>query len=60
MEKKLKITLIKSKSGRIPKHGGTLAALGLEKINQFVIKPDNPQIKGMIKQINYLVKVEEI
>jgi len=60
MEKKLKITLIKSKSGRIPNHCKTISALGLGKINQSVIKPDNPQIRGMIKQINYLVKVEGI
>jgi len=60
MEKKLKITLVKSRFGRIPKHRATIAALGLRKINQSVIKPDNPQIRGMIKQINYLVKVDEI
>jgi len=60
MEKKLKITLIKSKSGRIVNHCKTLSALGLRKINQSVIKPDNPQIRGMIKQIDYLVKVEGI
>ncbi|MEW6608645.1 MAG: 50S ribosomal protein L30 [bacterium] len=60
MEKNLKITLVKSRFGRIPKHCGTLSALGLRKINQTVIKPDNPQIKGMIKQIDYLVKVEKI
>jgi len=60
MEKKLKITLVKSRFGRIPKHRGTISALGLRKINQSVIQPDNPQIRGMIKQIDYLVKVEEV
>lgn len=60
MEKKLKVTLVKSRFGRIPKHCGTISALGLRKINQSVIKPDNPQIRGMVKQIEYLVKVEEI
>ncbi len=60
MEKKLKVTLIKSRFGRVPKHGRTLSALGLRKINQVVVKPDNPQTRGMIQQVDYLVKVEGI
>ncbi len=59
MEKKLKVTLIKSRFGRVPKHRRTLSALGLRKINQVVVKPDNPQIRGMIQQVDYLVKVVE-
>ncbi|MDI6735680.1 MAG: 50S ribosomal protein L30 [bacterium] len=59
MEKKLKITLVKSRFGRVPKHGRTLSALGLRKINQVVVKPDNPQTRGMVKQVDYLVKVVE-
>ncbi|MFH1563102.1 MAG: 50S ribosomal protein L30 [Nitrospirota bacterium] len=60
MEKELKVTLIKSRFGRVPKHCKTIAALGLRKINQTVIKPDNPQTRGMVKKVDYLVKVEEI
>ena len=56
----LKITQIKSAIGYKPKAKLTLAALGLKKINQIVEKTDTPQIRGMIKKINYLIKVEEV
>ena len=56
----LKITQIKSAIGYKPKAKLTLAALGLKKINQSVDKADTPQIRGMIKKIDYLVKVEKV
>lgn len=56
---KLRITLKKSYFGRIPKHRRTLDALGLRRIGTFRIKPDNPQIRGMIHKISYLVEVKE-
>ena len=56
----LKITQIKSAIGYKPKAKRTLTALGLRKINHFVEKTDTPQIRGMIKIIHYLVRVEEI
>ncbi len=56
----LKITLVKSTIGAIPKHKKTVAALGLHKPNTSVEKQDTPAIRGMIKQVNHLVKVEEI
>ena len=56
----LKITQIKSTIGYKPKAKLTLAALGLKKINQTVEKTDTPQIRGMIKKIHYLIKVEEV
>ena len=56
----LKITQIKSAIGYKPKAKLTLAALGLKKINQSVEKTDSPQIRGMIKKIDYLIKVEEV
>ena len=56
----LKITQIKSAIGYKPKAKLTLAALGLKKINQSVKKTDTPQIRGMIKKIDYLIKVEEV
>ncbi len=57
---KLKITQIKSKIGYKPKARATLSALGLKKLHQTVELPDNPSIRGMIQQIEYLLKVEEI
>ena len=56
----LKITQIKSTIGYKPKAKSTLAALGLKKLNQSVEKADTPQIRGMLKKIEYLLKVEEI
>tara|TARA_Y100001970_G_scaffold273874_1_gene372672 strand:- start:360 stop:533 length:174 start_codon:yes stop_codon:yes gene_type:complete len=56
----LKITQIKSAIGYKPKAKSTLAALGLKKLNQTVEKVDTPQIRGMLKKIEYLLKVEEI
>lgn len=56
----LKITLVKSTIGAIPKHKKTVAALGLKKPNSSVEKQDNDAVRGMIKQVKHLVKVEEI
>lgn len=60
MAGKLKITLVKSTIGSIPKHKKTVEALGLRKLNKTVEMPDNAAIRGMIDQVKHLVKVEEI
>ncbi|HBM81680.1 MAG: 50S ribosomal protein L30 [Clostridiales bacterium] len=57
---KLKITLVKSLIGRKDDHIATARALGLRKINKTVEFEDTPQVRGMIKKIGYLLKVEEI
>ena len=60
MAENLKITLVKSTICAIPKHKLTVAALGLKKIGQSVVKKNNDATKGQIQQIRHLVKVEEI
>ncbi len=60
MADKLKITLVKSTIGAIPKHKKTVEALGLRKLNKTVEMPDNPAVRGMVAQVKHLVKVEEI
>lgn len=55
----LKITLVKSTIGAVPKHKKTVEALGLKKVNKTVELPDNVATRGMIKQVQHLVKVEE-
>ena len=60
MADKLKITLVKSTIGAIPKHRATVEALGLKKLNKSVELPNNDATKGMISQVRHLVKVEEI
>ena len=55
----LKVTLVKSPIGAVPKHKKTVEALGLKKVNKTVELPDNAATRGMIKEVEYLVKVEE-
>ena len=59
MADKLKITLVKSPIGAIPKHSATVEALGLRKLNKTVELPNNAATLGMVKQVQHLVKVEE-
>ena len=56
----LKITLVKSTIGAVPKNKETVEALGLKKIGASVERPDNKAVRGMIQQVRHLVKVEEI
>ena len=60
MADKLKITLVKSTIGAIPKHKKTVEALGLKKLHKTVELPDNAATRGMIHHVKHLVKVEEI
>ncbi len=55
----LKVTLVKSPIGAIPKHRKTVEALGLTKLHKTVELPNNAATKGMIQQVGYLLKVEE-
>jgi len=57
--KTLKITLVKSPIGAIPKQRATVEALGLHKLHQTVVLPDNGAVRGMIWHVNHLVTVEE-
>ena len=56
----IKVTLVKSASGRLEKQTRTLEALGLKKINSFNVVPDNAAIRGMIFVVKHLVKVEKV
>lgn len=60
MADKLKITLVKSPIGAVPKHKKTVESMGLRKLNKTIILPDNPATRGQIQQISHLVKVEEV
>lgn len=57
--KMLKITLVKSTIGAVPKHKATAQAMGLRKLNKTILLPDNAATRGQIQQIRHLVKVEE-
>lgn len=60
MAKKLKVTQIRSLIGSIPKHRRTMKALGFHRMQETLEKADTPQIRGMLRQIRHLVKVEEV
>ncbi len=57
--KKLKLTLLKSRHGRLPTHAQCLAGLGLRRRHQSVVVADTPENRGMIDKVSYLLRVEE-
>ncbi len=57
--KKIKVTLIKSKHGRLKAHRGCVIGLGLRRMHQTVEVIDTPENRGMINKISYLLQVEE-
>lgn len=58
-DKKLTITQVRSSIGSKPKQRATLRALGLRRIGHSVVKPDRPEIRGMVRKVAHLVRVEE-
>lgn len=58
--KQLRITQVRSLSGRPEKHRKTMEALGFKHHQQTVIQKDNAAIRGMIFQVQHLVRVEEV
>ena len=59
MAQTLRITQVRSAIGIKPRQRGTLRALGLRRINHTVELPDRPEIRGMVRTVPHLVKVEE-
>ncbi len=57
--KKIRITLLKSSIGRPGKHKAVLQGLGLRKLNAAVVRPDTPEIRGMVGKVSHLVAVEK-
>jgi large subunit ribosomal protein L30 len=58
-EKKLRITLVKSAIGYNKQQKATVRALGLHRMHQTVEQADTPVIRGMVKKVEHLVKIEE-
>ena len=58
--KELKVTLVKSKHGRLKSHKACVAGLGLRRMHQTVTVADTPENRGMINRVSYLLSVEEI
>ena len=59
-ESKIRITQVRSGIGRLAKHRRTLRALGIRRHQQSVVQNETPAIRGMIDQISFMVKVEDV
>jgi large subunit ribosomal protein L30 len=57
--KELKVTLVKSKHGRLKNHRACVAGLGFRRMHQTVQVADTPENRGMINRISYMLVVEE-
>jgi large subunit ribosomal protein L30 len=60
VEKKLKITLVRSYIGRPQNQRQVLRGMGLGKLNRTVMLKDTPEIRGMINKVSHLVRMEEL
>ena len=56
---KIKVTLVRSTINRKEKHKRTVRALGLRKMHHSAVHEATPQILGMVKSVEFLLKVEE-
>ncbi len=54
----LKITQVRSTIGQTDRHIGTLRALGLGKIGRSAEHEDSRELKGMLRQVNHLVRID--
>ena len=59
-QKKVRVTQVASVAGRIPGQRETLIGLGLNKIRRTRELEDTPAVRGMIRKVAHLVKVEEL
>ena len=57
---KIKVTQVKSTIGEKPAARETVRSLGLKRIGDTVIKEDKPEIRGMVRSVIHLIKVEEV
>ena len=60
MSKNLKIQQVRSVINAKEAHKRTIRALGIRRMNQVVVLPDNPQIRGMVKAVRHMVTVSEV
>ncbi len=55
----VKISLVRSPIGKPAAHRAVLQGLGLKKLNKTVVLTDTPEVRGMIRKVHHLLKVEE-
>lgn len=56
----LRIKLVKSPIGNVPRNRATVAALGLRRVNQVVEHNDSPMIRGMVHKVKHMLEVTEV
>jgi large subunit ribosomal protein L30 len=59
-KKKIRVTLIRGTAGKLKRHKATVRGLGLRRTHHSVILEDTPEVRGMINQVDYLVRAEEV
>ncbi|MBS1212333.1 MAG: ribosomal protein [Proteobacteria bacterium] len=58
--KKVRVTQIKSRHGRLAAHKACLSGLGIRRMHHSVTLDDTPAIRGMISKVSYMLKIEEV
>ena len=58
--KRLRVTYVKSSIGYNVKQKQTIEALGLRRLQQVIVHPDTPAVRGMLNKVSHLVQVEEV
>ncbi|MES9893309.1 MAG: 50S ribosomal protein L30 [Candidatus Thiodiazotropha endolucinida] len=58
-KKMMRVTLVRSTSGRLASHKACVSGLGLRRMHQIVEVEDTPATRGMVNKVNYMVKVVE-
>jgi large subunit ribosomal protein L30 len=56
----VRVTQVRSSIGTQPRHRGTLRALGLGRIGRSAVHTETPQLRGMLRRVAFLVRVEEV
>jgi len=57
---KIKISLVRSTIGALPKHRATVRSLGLRKVGSSKVQEKSPAVLGMVKAVAHLVSVEDV
>jgi large subunit ribosomal protein L30 len=60
MADKLKITWVRGQIAAQRRHRRTIRALGLHRLHQTIEKDDSPAVRGMIRSVEYMLKIEEV
>ncbi len=58
--RQVRLTLIKSKFGRLKSHRACISGLGLKRMHQSVVVTDTPENRGMINSVSYLLRIEQV